>query len=61
MQLPDNVQLIATVLGVVSIIITIVKTARHSEQVNEKRLVRIETFLMLCCKKLDIPIDQING
>lgn len=57
----DNIQLIATVLGIVSIIITILLTAKHSERVSEKRLVRIETFLMLCCNKLEIPIDEINN
>lgn len=54
-------------LGVISIIFTIVTSQRHTEKQNaltmakfEKRMVRIETFLMLCCKKLDIPTYDIN-
>lgn len=59
-MLPDDLQLVATVVGVVGIIVTIVATSRHNERVTERRLVRIETFLMLCCDKLDIPTDRIN-
>ena len=56
----QDIQFIYTLLGIVSIIITVIATAKHAEAKSESRLVRIETFLMQCCKKLDIPIDKIN-
>lgn len=60
-------QTIYYTVGVVSIMLTIVATHRHAEReykkdvvMFEKRMARIETFIMLCCKKLDIPTHDIN-
>lgn len=64
----ENMQYIYYGMGVVSILFTIITTHRHSEQQYkktivefEKRMVRIETFVMMCCKKLDVPTHDINN
>ena len=56
----ENLQYIYYAPGVLSIIFTVVKTNQHSEQKFEKRMTRGETLLMMCCKKLDVPTDDIN-
>ena len=56
----EYMQYIYYACGVISIILTIITTTRHSEQRFEKRMTRTEPLLMMCCKKLEVPIDDIN-
>ena len=56
----SDLQFIYILGGIVSTILTVIITAKHAEMRSERRLVRIETFLMQCCKKLDIPISHLN-
>lgn len=58
--MPAELQYVYYAAGVVSIIFTIITTQQHAEKKFEKRMVRIETFLMLCCRELKIPTHDIN-
>ncbi len=59
--MPENMQYFYYAAGVISIIITIITTSSRAEKEFEKRMTRIETFLMLCCRELKIPFDDINS
>ena len=48
MEAHTDLQFIYILVGIVSTIVTVILTAKHAEMKSEKRLVRIETFLMQC-------------
>ena len=60
MEAHTDLQFIYILVGIVSTIVTVILTAKHAEMKSEKRLVRIETFLMQCCHKLHIRTDNLN-
>jgi len=59
-HMPENMQYIYYACGVLSIIFTVIQSNKQSEQRFEKRITRTETLLMMCCKKLNVPMDDIN-
>lgn len=40
---------------------TVMMSSVHAERKFEKRMVRIETFLMQCCERLGVPTKDINS
>lgn len=60
-SMDQTLNLVATGVSVLALIIAIVKTSTDNERKLEKKLTRIETLLVIVCDKLKIPIDQLNN